>query len=107
MEHQRDSHREDRDLSSSPMRSSPRRWFAKVKSGINVSGDPPEQSHVAHPNGSAALYGRPLSLTLSNDSLIGPRQGFESAFAPSAAEKRALRWGSIGRWASNRQGGGA
>jgi hypothetical protein len=107
VEQQRDSHREDGDLSSSPLKSSPRRWFAKVKSGINAPGDLPEHNNRAHPNGSTALYGRPLSLTLSNDSLIGPGQGFESAFAPSAAEKRALRWGSIGRWASNRQGAGA
>ncbi len=92
-------------LSSSPSRVSPRRWFSKAKAGGNAQVDAltdPVKHHSAVPT---ALLGRPLSLTLSNDSLLGSGQAFENAFAPSAAEKRALRWGSIGRWASNRQPG--
>ncbi len=101
--HDHHSAEQDTRLSISPSHSSPRRWFSKVKTGITTND---HHGAAAAPHNGSALYGRPLSLTLSNDSLLGAGgQGFESAFAPSAAEKRALRWGSIGRWASNRQTG--
>lgn len=75
-----------------------RRWFSGSKIGAGRAGDVTNSAADAR-NGSD-IYGNPLAQTVSNDSLLVPGGGFDNnPFAPSAAEKRALRWGTLGKWA--------
>lgn len=75
----------------------PRRWFSSSKLKGPVDGVVLENGTAGHLND---LFGMPLAQTISNESLLVPGGGFDNnPFAPSAAEKRALRWGSIGKWA--------
>jgi hypothetical protein len=73
----------------------PRRWFSGNK--LNAHSGEAENMSASQRN---SLFGLPLAQTISNESLLVPGGGFDNnPFAPSAAEKRALRWGSIGKWA--------
>ena len=75
----------------------PRRWFSSSKLKGPTDGAVMENGSAGHLND---LFGMPLAQTISNESLLVPGGGFDNnPFAPSAAEKRALRWGSIGKWA--------
>lgn len=75
----------------------PRRWFSASKSKIHADGMTAETGVPPHLN---EYFGMPLTHTISNESMLVPGGGFDNnPFAPSAAEKRALRWGSIGKWA--------
>jgi hypothetical protein len=74
----------------------PRRWFSssKLKGPTDAVLENGSGGHLND------LFGMPLAQTISNESLLVPGGGFDNnPFAPSAAEKRALRWGSIGKWA--------
>lgn len=67
-----------------------RRWFQPKPRSAN---------EVTAPT--STLFGAPLGLTTSNESLRMPHSASalgDNPFAPSAAEKRALKWGSLGKW---------
>lgn len=82
------------DLNDAGSNTSPRRWFHPNKSTAHKSADPPA--------GSSALFSIPIDHRSSSESLLMPQHTgsglLDNPFAPSAAEKKALKWGTLGKW---------
>lgn len=79
----------------------PRRWFSSSKLNA-LDASSPFSGYNA--NDRHSTLGFPLAQTTSNESLPLPNAGYSNAFAPSAAEKKTLRWSSLGKWGNVNQG---
>ena len=73
----------------------PRRWVSSSKLNA-LDGSSPFSGYNSSDRHST--LGFPLAQTTSNESLPVPNAGYTNAFAPSAAEKKTLRWSSLGKW---------
>lgn len=79
----------------------PRRWFSSSKLNALDASSP---FSGYNSNDRHSTLGFPLAQTTSNESLPLPNAGYTNAFAPSAAEKKTLRWSSLGKWGNVNQG---
>ncbi len=86
-------------VEQSPGHSGPRKWFStsRLKSSDTMKGEEPVNTETTD-----FIHGGPLVATTSNDSLSISGTGYSNPFAPSAAEKKALRWGPLNKWGANR-----
>jgi predicted nucleic acid-binding Zn-ribbon protein len=90
------------DMSDDARNDGPRRWCSSSKlSALDASS--PFSGYAVGKDRHSTL-GFPLAQTTSNESLPLPNAGYSNAFAPSAAEKKTLRWSSLGKWGGNLQG---
>lgn len=89
------------DMNDDARNDGPRRWCSSSKlSALDASS--PFSGYAVGKDRHSTL-GFPLAQTTSNESLPLPNAGYSNAFAPSAAEKKTLRWSSLGKW-GNLQG---
>ncbi|KAJ9115511.1 hypothetical protein QFC22_005269 [Naganishia vaughanmartiniae] len=91
-----------RDMDDAPRDGAPRRWFSSTR--LNALDTTSPFSGYAPGTERHSTLGFPLGQTTSNESLPLPGSGYNNAFAPSAAEKKTLRWSSLGKWGGLNQG---
>ncbi|KAJ9105801.1 hypothetical protein QFC19_003368 [Naganishia cerealis] len=90
------------DIDDSSRNDVPRRWFSSSRLNA-LDASSPFSGYVPGTERNSTL-GFPLGQTTSNESLPLPGSGYNNAFAPSAAEKKTLRWSSLGKWGGINQG---
>lgn len=91
-----------KDIDDAPRDGIPRRWFSSTR--LNALDTTSPFSGYAPGTERHSTLGFPLGQTTSNESLPLPGSGYNNAFAPSAAEKKTLRWSSLGKWGGLNQG---
>ncbi|KAJ9095037.1 hypothetical protein QFC21_005830 [Naganishia friedmannii] len=91
-----------KDMDDAPRDGAPRRWFSSTR--LNALDTTSPFSGYAPGAERHSTLGFPLGQTTSNESLPLPGSGYSNAFAPSAAEKKTLRWSSLGKWGGLNQG---